>query len=157
MAISKPLLQTLEETKVEMNMSKELTKEMWPDFLGHDRLVDLLDIQLEDMQEGYARASLVVAEKHLNGLGCTQGGAIFTLADYAFAAACNSWGSPAMGLQVSISYLKATQKGAKLTAICQVDHQGGRIGAYTTEIRDETGALIAKCTSTSCRVHREHK
>ena len=86
-----------------MNMSKELTKEMWPDFLGHDRLVDLLDIQLEDMQEGYARASLVVAEKHLNGLGCTQGGAIFTLADYAFAAACNSWGSPAMGLQ-AVSY-----------------------------------------------------
>ncbi len=136
---------------------KIMNEKNWPEFLGRDQLVEHLHISLEEASPGYAKTSMVVEDCHLNGLGFTQGGAVFTLADYAFAAASNAWGTPSVGIANNISYIKSTPKGAQLTAVCHADHQGGRIGQYTISVTDETGDLVAKCTATSCRVKQARK
>ncbi len=82
-----------------------------PAFLDRDRLAQALGIQLVEIKEGYGKTAMTVTETHLNGLDHTQGGAVFTLADYAFAAASNSWGIPAVGVSCTISYIKGFRLG----------------------------------------------
>ena len=123
----------------------------WPEFLNHDRLAKTLGIQLVEVGEGYGKTVMTVTQAHLNGLDHTQGGAVFSLADYAFAAATNSWGTPAVGISCTINYIQGSSLGDTLTAECFVDHQGGRIGQYTTEVRNQHGELIAKLASISHR------
>jgi acyl-CoA thioesterase len=71
-----------------------------------------------------------------------QGGAIFTLADFAFAAASNSYGTVAVAINVSISFLKATSSGV-LVAEAKETSRNPRLGTYTVDVRDESGDLVA--------------
>jgi len=63
--------------------------------LKNDRFAERTNVELLTVSPGYATAKMVLHPHHLNGLGSVQGGAIFTLADYAFAAAANSHGTVA--------------------------------------------------------------
>jgi acyl-CoA thioesterase len=83
-----------------------------------------------------------VGKHHLNGVGTVQGGALFTLADFTFAAACNSHGTVAVAINCSISYVKAVSSGT-LIADARETSLGGRIGTYTIDITNENGDLIA--------------
>ena len=73
-----------------------------------DRFAKYVGIELVEVREGYAVAELIVRDDHLNGVNSVQGGAIFTLADYAFAAASNSYGFITVGINVNISYYYVT-------------------------------------------------
>lgn len=76
-----------------------------------DRFVcDLIGIRLTEVGPGWARAELDLTELHLNGVGIVQGGVLFTLADYAFAAACN-YEQEVVGIETSVSYIKAVKSG----------------------------------------------
>ena len=71
-----------------------------------------------------------------------HGGAVFTLADLAFAAACNSHGRVAVAIHCSISYIKAAQ-GDVLQAEAQEVSAGPKIGTYSIRITDGTGEIVA--------------
>ena len=60
------------------------------EMLSHDRFAAEAGVELLEVREGYAKARMLVTDKHLNGGGVCQGGALFTLADLAFAAVANS-------------------------------------------------------------------
>jgi len=109
----------------------------------HDRLVELLGVKIEEVAPGYAKVSLTVEEKHMNAAGVCQGGVIFTLADLAFALASNSHGKMALGLDVSISYLRAVPLGERLVAEAFERHLGGRTGLYTLIVKDSQGREVA--------------
>ena len=87
-----------------------------------------------------------VCEESLNGLGAVQGGAIFTLADLALAAAANSRGSKAVTQNSTISYLRPGS-GRKLRAVATEVSRGRRTGLYEVEVRGENGKLVAKIMS----------
>lgn len=116
-----------------------------------DALAKHLGIKLLEMEPGYAKATMNVTRNLLNGIGVTQGGAIFTLADFAFAAASNAHGPVAVALNVSINFLKATAKGAVLTATAREEHLTRKTGVYRLEVRDDGGALIALAEGTVFR------
>jgi len=99
-------------------------------------------MELLDVSPGKATARMTVGENHLNAVGTIQGGAIFTLADLAFAAACNSHGTVAVAINVSISFVKAVNAGV-LTAEARELSCNPRLGTYTAEVRDEKGDLVA--------------
>jgi len=80
-----------------------------------DRFAAHVGVRLVEVNPGYARATLRLKPHHLNGVGVTQGGAIFTLADLAFAAASNSHGTVAVALDVAITFARAVVRGT-LTA-----------------------------------------
>ena len=112
------------------------------EFFKRDRYAALSDIELVEVKPGYARTTMRLAEKHLNGVNTAQGGAIFTLADLAFAAACNSHGTVAVAINVSISFLKAATKGV-LTAEAKEVSKSSRLSSVTVEVRDEAGDLVS--------------
>jgi acyl-CoA thioesterase len=79
----------------------------------------------------------------LNGLGTVHGGAIFTLADFAFAAACNSHGTVAVALNVSITFMKAATTGT-LWADAREVSKNFKVGSYAVEVKDDQGELVAQ-------------
>ncbi|AKU09588.1 hydroxyphenylacetyl-CoA thioesterase PaaI [Haloferax gibbonsii] len=100
-------------------------------------------IDLAEVGDGYAETTLTVAEDHLNFHGTPHGGAVYSLADAAFAAASNSHGDAAFALETNISYLAAAEVGETLRAVAEETHLGGRTAEYEVVVSDGDGERIA--------------
>jgi len=120
----------------------------------NDRFAQLLGIEVIDVQPGYALVEMKIEEKHRNGINTVQGGAIFTLADYAFAVASNADGSTTVAINASISYFKAPQ-GAYIRAEAKEEHKNRKICGHKVEIRDEDGTLVASFSGLGYRKRAE--
>jgi acyl-CoA thioesterase len=112
-------------------------------FFADDRFARHCGIELVSVEPGHAVAQMAVTPDHLNGYRVTQGGAIFTLADFAFAAASNSHGTIAVAINVSITFIKAA-RGGTLRAEAREVARNPKLGTYAVEVRDEQGDLIAQ-------------
>lgn len=119
--------------------------------INKDAFARHLGIELVEMKKGYARAIMKVTPVLLNGAGVTHGSAVFALADLVFAAASNSHGPVALGLNVNIHYLKATKSGALLTGIAREVNQTRKTGVYHIEVKDESGELVAMASGLAYR------
>lgn len=84
-----------------------------------------------------------VGAKHHNGVASAHGGAIFGLADFAFAMASNSHGTIAVAIQCSITYMKAVSEGMLLAEAREVSCNK-KLGTYEVTITDESGDLVAR-------------
>jgi acyl-CoA thioesterase len=113
--------------------------------LKNDRFAHHNQIRLVSVGTGTAIAEMPVSEKHLNGVNIIQGGALFTLADFAFAAASNSHGRIAVATQANITFFKGISSG-KLTAYATELNAGRTLAHYSVEILDEQGTKIALFT-----------
>jgi len=111
--------------------------------LERDAASQALGIVLEDARPGYARASLRITETMVNGHAIAHGGVTFTLADSAFAFACNSRNEPNVALQASISYVNAVKLGDVLVADAQEQSSKGRTGVYDITVTRGGGELVA--------------
>ena len=111
-------------------------------FFQRDQYAKHCGIELVSASPGHAVAKMRLRPWHLNAVGSAQGGAIFTLADFAFAAASNAHGNVAVGINVSITYLKGVQSGM-LTAEAREVGLNPKLGSYTVDIRDDANTLIA--------------
>ena len=110
--------------------------------LKNDRFAERTNVELLTVSPGQATAKMVLQPHHLNGLGSAQGGAIFTLADYAFAAAANSHGTVAVAINVSITFMKAVATGTRWAEAREVS-KNFKIGSYIVEVKDDQGELVA--------------
>jgi acyl-CoA thioesterase len=113
----------------------------------NDKFARYTGIELLKVAPGYALARLKIEEKHLNGINFVQGGAIFTLADFAFAAASNEAGIPTLGISATISYLKGP-KGKLISAEAKEVSATNRLCTYEITVCDENGELAAKMLAT---------
>jgi acyl-CoA thioesterase len=111
-------------------------------FFENDKFAERANIELLSVSPGQARAKMTLHPHHLNGYGTVQGGAIFTLADFAFAAASNSHGTVAVAINVSITFMKAGQTGT-LWAEAREISRNVKLGSYTVEVKDDQGDLVA--------------
>jgi len=111
-------------------------------YFKNDRFAERNNIELLAVSPGQARAKMTLHPHHLNGYGTVQGGAIFTLADFAFAAASNSHGTVAVAINVNITFMKAAQAGT-LWAEAREISKNYKLGSYTVEVKDDQGDLIA--------------
>lgn len=110
--------------------------------VSNDRFARLAGVRLIELKPGYAVTEMEITENHLNGVDRVQGGAIFTLADYAFAAASNSDGIPTLGININITYFKSPS-GSRIRAVASEISVQNRIGGYRVDIFDDDGSLIA--------------
>ena len=124
-------------------------------FARQDALAQLLGIELLEAGPGFARAAMTVGPHHLNSHGILHGGAIFSLADFCFAVACNSHGQAAFALHVDINFLATAPVGARLLAEATEEHLGNRTGLYHMRVMTQEGTLIAACHGMAYR-RREH-
>lgn len=111
-------------------------------FSEHDLLARYLGIELLELGKGSAVARMEIKEEHLNSVRTVHGGALFSLADFAFAAACNSHGNIAVAVQASISFMRAASSGV-LKAVASEISAEKSLGFYDIKITDEKGDLIA--------------
>jgi acyl-CoA thioesterase len=111
-------------------------------FFKNDQFAERTNIELLSLSPGQARAKMTLHPHHLNGYGTVQGGAIFTLADFAFAAASNSHGTVAVAINVSITFMKAAKTGT-LWAEAKEMSRNFKLGSYTVEVKDDQGEFIA--------------
>ncbi len=111
-------------------------------FFDGDRFACGNGIRVTEVRPGFARAEMTVEARHLNAVGILQGGALFTLADLAFAAACNSHGVVAVACQADITYFKAVSAG-KLTATAEEISRTRKLSTCVIRVTDEKGEMVA--------------
>lgn len=102
-----------------------------------------LGVEIIDLDDGFSKVLMKVQNYMLNGLGACQGGAIFTLADTAFAYACNGRNIPTVGYSCDITYIKPALEHDILTAIGKEIDLSRRNGIYNIEVRNQKDDLIA--------------
>ena len=101
-------------------------------------------IEIEEVREGYARIRMILRADMLNGHGIAHGGIVFSLADTAFAYACNSRNLTTVAAQASIVFLAPAREGEVLIAECREQALVGRSGVYNASVRTEDGRAIAE-------------
>ena len=102
------------------------------------------------IEEGFSEAVLTATERHFNGVGIIMGGALFTLTDFAFAAALNSFGFRAVGMNASTAFLKPGKgiPGAKFTAQARLVSKTRRTAVFDVDVRDDMGRVLTHSVMT---------
>ena len=112
------------------------------DFLKNDIFAVEAGVELLETGNGTARARMEILPKHLNGGGVCQGGAIFTLADLAFAAATNSHAQLTFSIQANIQFFKSESQGYLFADAKEIFCQG-KLASAEVSVTNEAGELIA--------------
>ncbi len=111
-------------------------------FFDADVFARQTGVELVEVSPGRARVRMEIGEQHLNSHRTVHGGAIFTLADTAFALASNSHGVPAAAINAHISYLTAARSGI-LFAEAEEFARNPKLASYTVQVTGEKGEKIA--------------
>ncbi len=112
------------------------------EFSKKDKFANQIGLELLEYSKGYAKAKLKIAKTHLNAVNTVHGGAIFSLADFAFAVAANTHGNISVALNVNISYLKAISEGSLFAEAKEVSINP-KIATYNVRVFNEDNELIA--------------
>lgn len=119
---------------------------------ARDAAAKSLGIEIDEVGPGYARLSMEVGSSMVNGHDFVHGGLIFTLADTAFAYACNSRNERNVALGAQISFVAPGRVGSRLVAVALERSRAGRTGVFDVEVQDESGTTIALFRGTSYRI-----
>ncbi len=131
-------------------MSAHDPSELVARLMERDRWAAVAGARIAEVREGYARVTMRLRPDHLNGVGVVQGGAVFTLADFAFAIASNSHGTVAVALDVSITFARAGRSGV-LTAEAVEESVSRRVSVCNVRVTDDRGELVALFRGTAFR------
>jgi acyl-CoA thioesterase len=103
-----------------------------------------LGIEITDVGPGTATARMTVRDDMVNGHGIAHGGFVFTLADTAFAFACNTYGDRTVAAGADIHFLEPVAAGARLTAVATERSRRGRSGLYDVSVAAADGTVVAE-------------
>src|SRR4051812_17212336 len=103
-----------------------------------------LGITIGDVGPGSATATMTVVDDMVNGHGICHGGLVFTLADTAFAFACNTYDERTVAAGADITFLEPVRAGTQLTAVATERAGRGRSGLYDVTVRTATGVTVAE-------------
>jgi acyl-CoA thioesterase len=119
--------------------------------MQHDLFSQWLGITVIEIREGYSKISMAVLPEMINGFGIVHGGIAFSLADSAFAFACNNRNNNSVALDTSINFLKAVHVGDVLTAEAIELHNGRSTGLYHVKITNQNNVIVAQFKGTCFR------
>ncbi|MGL4606104.1 MAG: PaaI family thioesterase [Eubacteriaceae bacterium] len=124
-----------------------MTLSQYQSFFRNDQFATKMGAVIQEIEEDYVRCSFEINKDHLNAGGIVQGGAIFTLGDFAFAVAANRGENLVVSIDSSINFLRATQ-GKVLYAEARIISQTKRTCLCEIIIKDDLETLIAKMSVT---------
>ena len=122
-------------------------------YIENDEYAKSLGIEFKEVEKEFARCELEICNRHRNAIGSLHGAVIFSLADVAFGAACNTIYT-SIGMQAEIKYLNKP-KGNRLIAEAKLISGSRKIGNYTVNINDNEGNLVAQMSSICYRLPRD--
>jgi acyl-CoA thioesterase len=123
-------------------VNKMMTDDLFSQWLG---------IKILDVKEGYSKIQITLRNEMINGFGIIHGGIAFSLADSAFAFACNNRNNLSMALDTSITFIKATKPGDTLTAEAKELHNGRSTGLYLITVINQNEEQVALFKGTCFR------
>ncbi len=124
--------------------------------MARDAFSQWLGIEVLEVAPRRSTCRLTVRNEMVNGFGVTHGGIAFSLADSAFAFACNTNGKVTVSIENSITYPAPIHVGDVLTAVAREDAASGRLGYYSAEITNLRGEVVALFRGTAFKTSRDH-
>jgi len=119
--------------------------------IAKDHFSRWLGVEVLDLSEGYCRLQASIREEMLNSFGMVHGGVPFSLADTAFAYACNNRNARSVALDANMSFIKPTHLGDTVTAeACEI-HNGRSTGVYLVTLTNQQHETIALFKGTCFR------
>jgi len=134
---------------------QQIAEQVATEMFARDSASQSLGMQVKEVRPGYARLTLVVRPDMLNGHAICHGGVIFSLADSAFAVACNSHNQNTVASGCSIDFLVPARAGDELSAEAVERALLGRIGIYDVTVTNSANRTIALFRGRSYRVTGE--
>jgi acyl-CoA thioesterase len=122
--------------------------------LQNDLFSQWLGISVIDLNEGYSKIKMKVREEMINGFGIVHGGIAFSLADSAFAFACNNRNVLSVALDTSINFIKPVHVGDELFAEAKELHNGKSTGLYHITITNQKEHIVAIFKGTCFRTDK---
>ena len=132
------------------NKAKEVVAHM----MKHDLFSQWLGIEVIEIKEGYSKIKMMVRPEMINGFGIVHGGVAFSLADSAFAFACNNRNVLSVALDTSINFLKPVHVGDELIAEALEIHNGRSTGLYQIRIFNQHQHEVAVFKGTCFRTNK---
>jgi acyl-CoA thioesterase len=120
--------------------------------LAEDAASRGLGMKIEAMGPGYSRMAMAVRPEMLNGFKICHGGFITTLADSAFAFACNSYNELTLAAGIVVDFVAPAREGDVLTAEAREATLAGRTGVYDVKVTNQRGETIALLRGRSHRL-----
>ncbi len=130
-----------------MSTAQEVVAHM----MDHDAFSQWMGIEVIEIREGYSKIKMSIRKEMVNGFGIVHGGIPFSLADSAFAFACNNRNNLSVALDVTISFMKAVNIGDELTAEAKEVHNGRSTGVYLITITNQKNEQVALFKGTCFR------
>ena len=130
-----------------MNLSSQVVNKM----MREDLFSQWLDIKILSVKEGYCKLQMTLRPEMVNGFGVVHGGIAFSLADSAFAFACNNRNNLSMALDTSITFTRVARPGDVLTAEAREHHNGKSTGLYLVTVTNQHGDEVALFKGTCFR------
>jgi len=127
-------------------------KEVVAHMMQHDAFSNWLGISIVHIEEGYSKITMQVRPEMVNGFGIAHGGVAFSLADSAFAFACNNRNNLSVALDTSINFTKAVKVGDTLTAEAKELHNGRTTGLYHIVVTNQRNEEVAYFKGTCFRM-----
>ena len=119
--------------------------------MDHDYFSQWMGIELLEVKEGYSKIKMTIRKEMVNGFGIVHGGLPFSLADSAFAFACNNRNNLSVALDVTITFTKAVNVGDVLTAEAKEIHNGRSTGVYLITVTNQRNESVALFKGTCFR------
>jgi acyl-CoA thioesterase len=132
--------------------AQQLAEKVAQALYAKDQASQALGIRIVEIRPGHARLAMLVRGDMVNGHRICHGGMVFTLADSAFAFACNSYNESTVAAAASIDFLAASYEGDELTAVATELWRTRRNGIYEITVTNQESARIAFFRGRSYRI-----
>lgn len=130
---------------------KELATKVVNHLIENDLFSKWLGIEVLEIKEGYSKIKMTIRKEMVNGFGIVHGGIAFSLADSAFAFACNNRNNLSVALDTSINFIKPVYVDDRLTAEAKEIHNGKSTGLYHIIITNQNSQVVASFKGTCFR------
>ena len=132
-----------------------LAQDVVQHMMQNDFFNQWIGVNVQEIKEGYNRITMNVREEMVNGFGIVHGGIPFSLADSAFAFACNNRNNLSVALDCAITFTKAINPGDTLTAEAKEIHNGRSTGVYLIAITNQLEQQVALFKGTCFRTAKK--
>lgn len=129
----------------------DLHEQVVEHMMYHDAFSQWLDIKIIEIKEGYAKIKMTIRKEMVNGFLVVHGGIVFSLADSAFAFACNNRNNLSLAIECNISFLKQVNVGDELIAEAKEIHNGKSTGVYSINVINQNNQQVALFKGTCFR------
>lgn len=135
--------------------NNQLAKQSVDSLLENDLFSQWLGIEVIEIKEGYSKIKMTIRKEMINGFGIVHGGVTFSLADSAFAFACNNRNNLSVALDTSINFIKPVHVHDVLIAEAKELHNGKSTGLYQISITNQNAHLVAIFKGTCFRTGKK--